>query len=128
MCGRGAGCGTIRAEFTTRRTERTRVVSGVITTGTLVAHAGLQAAECTIVVIQIAELRIHQSMNIEGGCLEVPNGVASATALQTKILTIVERTAFMFGGDQRGLQRWIVSVVETGGHDEDRCGVLRAIN
>lgn len=90
MRGRGAGCGTARAEIMIRTTEWTRAMGGGLSSGTLTGHVGLPTAEDSIVVIEVAQFRIHKAVNIDEGCLAVPDKVASVTAAQTRILTVVE--------------------------------------
>lgn len=70
-------------------------MSGGISSGTVAAHAGLQRAEGSILVIEVDKFRIHQVVDIEEGCLTVPDGDSSLTEVQARSLTVVERTVSM---------------------------------
>lgn len=86
MSGRGAGRGTVSAEFARRTTEGTRAMRGVISTGIVAAHVGFPTAEGSIAVIAMTYFGIHKAMNIDEGFLTMLEGVACVATFQTRIV------------------------------------------
>lgn len=114
-----------------RRAEGTGDNGGGIPSGTIAAHVGMTRAEGSVVVIEMTESGIYETMHIEEGVLTMPGGVASVTTVQAKIFAVVKRTASVMGMMQRDLQRWIIRVEESGGDGEitvPKCGVWQTMD
>lgn len=72
---------TVKAGSATR-TEGTRFIGGGLSSGAVATLTGLPTAKGSIDVVEVAELRIHESMDIKQGFVTVPDRMTAVTAVQ----------------------------------------------
>lgn len=79
-------------------------MGGGIPPGVVATHAALPVAEGSVVVVDVTELRLHESMVNKEWCVADSDGATAVTAVQTGVLAIMERRR-RYWGVRRGAHR-----------------------